>query len=329
MRRLLIAAVLMVAACGSPRDERSVSADPVPRVGHDDILFARSLDASCAALASARCADFVLCASFADRAHFRDEPECVANVTRSCVEHGNMPGINGAIERADECARSLRALDCHDRRDPDAQLRACSVPGNPPLGTLADGAPCVDGAQCAGGACVREDGKRCGSCARAPALGTACATNADCGLAELYCTSNRCAARRDIDGACDSDGDCRNNLACIRGLCAVGTMGEGEVCIAGSNACDPRQALRCIGEEWTRCVRYEVIATAESCVGAAMGLPVMCGGAGAYCRATDWRCVSPTAFGGACATDAECGADGACVQLDGRAICIPMAEVCR
>jgi len=306
-----------------------VSAAPAPRVHYDDALRRRSLDASCAGFAAARCADFVLCASFADRAHFEDEAECIAGVARACVDGGNMPGVTGAIERADGCARALRALDCQDRRDPEAQHRACSVPGKPPLGVLPDGTPCVDGAQCAGGACIREGDKRCGACARARAGGDACVSTADCGESELYCAGHVCAPRRDVDGECGSDGECRIGLSCIHGRCAIGTMREGEVCISGSNACDPREALRCIGEEWTRCVRYEVIATGDSCVAAAMGLPAICGGAATYCRSSDWRCVAPTPAGGACAADVECGADGACVQLDGRAICIPMAEVCR
>jgi len=330
MRRLALVIVATLAGCGDgPRDERSVSAAPVPRAHYDEVLQVRSLDLSCRELAAARCVDFVLCASFEDRAHYRDEPECIADVARACVDHGNLPGVDGAGERADDCARKLRALACNDRRDPDAQLRACTVPGKPPRGVLSDGLPCVDGSQCAGAACAHDPGKRCGMCARAPAIGSSCATNDDCGATDLCCAGNACMARREIADPCVRDGECRAGLSCIMGHCAIGTMREGEVCIAGTNACDPRDALRCIGEEWTRCVRYEVLPRGASCVGGAMGLPVICGGADAYCRVSDWTCAERSEAGTACTDDLECGDGAACVQLDGRALCIATAEVCR
>ncbi len=320
----------MLAGCGdASRDERSVSAAPVPRRPNEDLPHIRSLDASCADLAAARCADFVLCASYVDRAHFADESMCVAQVARACIESGNLAGVDGAGERADECARALRALDCNDRRDPDAQHRACSVAGKPPRGTLADGSPCVDDAQCAGGACLHEPTKRCGACVATPAIESRCATSSDCGPAELTCMGGVCVPRREVSEQCTRDDDCRVGLSCIYGQCAIGSMTEGEVCIPGSNACDPREALRCIGEEWTRCVRYEVLSIGASCVGDAMGLPVICGGVDTYCRASDFRCVQRTPPGGACTHDVECGEGAACLQLDERALCISTAEVCR
>jgi len=329
VRRLAFILVATLAGCGVEQpDERSVSAPPVYRVPPEVLRSTRSVDASCGDFAAARCADFVLCASLADRARFADESECVAHVARGCIENANLLGVIGGAERADDCARALRALDCHDRRDPDTQLRACTRPGEPPRGALADDAPCVNDAQCAGGACVH-DGERCGRCATAPTLGAKCAKTSDCGATDLICTSGACAARRSVDAACDEDAECRVGLSCIMGRCAIGTMREGEVCIAGTNACDPRDALRCLGEEWTRCVRYEVLELGASCADASLGLPVLCGGVDTYCSTRDWRCVRRLPLGAACNGDVDCVEGAACVQLDGRSLCTSMAEVCR
>ena len=72
MRGVALMLVAMLAGCagGSP-DERSVSAPPVPASPRESAVFRpRTLEASCADLATARCSDFVLCASFEDRARF-------------------------------------------------------------------------------------------------------------------------------------------------------------------------------------------------------------------------------------------------------------------
>lgn len=302
--RLRILAVVLLSACGGNGAPSSVATDTSPAPGTPfDSMSGRTLIDACGDLAAVRCRELTLCGSFLDRARYADVETCVSEVQLECVAARSLPGVLGAVARADACARNLAALDCAHRRDPLAQEQACSAAVE--RGTLVDGAPCVRDNQCAGGLCER-GARGCGVCVRAPVAGDRCASTAECGALLCNLQLGRCEPAPKQP---------------------VGTAHAGESC--DTAVCDRGDGLECMGAEWLWCVAPQVVPLGGSCADAASGLPVVCAAPSARCDRATWTCAPRIAVGAPCDAHDDCITGAACVRSDGRFRCVKESTACR
>jgi hypothetical protein len=164
---------------------------------------------------------------------------------RLLVAPGVSPDLGSAILG---CSDAFASVSCKD------SLRfVCE----PPNGTLADGAGCLEDVQCATGRCELKSNEACGTCAPTLPVGASCAGDVECAegaacasvdgsetdvctttatvgagekcdysarrcAAGLECTDGECAVRVAAGGSCRREGECEGELACSdEGQCVV------------------------------------------------------------------------------------------------------------
>lgn len=150
-----------------------------------------------------------------------DKETFLSRLEGECKEARQLEGF-----AQDEAGCNLAALDC------DAIQNAPLPPECTPRGTLADGAACAEGSQCAGGGCTAE--KICGQCFTYRKVGEACVVNSAAEQCEpwLSCGDDgKCRARSKLGEPCDDliEFRCESPLLCASKTC-VKPAGEGEDC---------------------------------------------------------------------------------------------------
>lgn len=140
---------------------------------------------------------------------------------RSCVARLSLPATSATPARTAECAATARQAGCDAKGRPNA----CVV--RP--GALADGAACVDDAQCASTRCERVISSRSGRAPVVPACG-------------------HCAPAGRVGEAC---GGGSGSDACVDGATCDATPGGSRTCVA--TRVEPvRSACPCLGLKWSR-----------------------------------------------------------------------------
>ncbi|MFO0741958.1 MAG: hypothetical protein U0270_39035 [Labilithrix sp.] len=149
------------------------------------------------------------------------EPNAEAERSRFltvCSNLVNAPGATNIAGALQSCASQISANDCSVGNDCDVEV----------VGTLPDGAACLDGSQCASGGCDDEDG-RCGHCVALAAIGQPCGSKTRCvkDASCVYSASTngddpvgtcRAVVRRKAGESCESSTTesirCEKGLAC-------------------------------------------------------------------------------------------------------------------
>ncbi len=206
-----------------------------------------------------------------------------------------LPGAGSVKAFLVACAAAIKSDPC-TLSTPDA----CSYVS----GTLAAGAACVDGAQCASGDCTfSSSGSADGGTSTDPSCGT-------------------CAELIDVGGACDQ-GSCGATAVCVgtatSSTCMTVTYGAAGAACTGAAECEPAffcdpTTQRCAapGPEGSACGSYLECAA-----------PLVCGSGN--------TCAQGAASGAACATTSDCGRGLGCDPTSMTCIALAWAsagEVC-
>lgn len=196
-----------------------------------------SPEAACDSFVRALCNKVDECVPIGIRAEYKDAAECVARQKQSCLKTFAAPGITTTPADVDACTNAYTAASCDAilTRAPDACIFE---------GSLADGTPCGDGAQCQGGACNKSGANACGACTQRSAAGGPCASTAGC-QSGLVCASQKCVAPAKAGASCSGSIPCEGALRCSKGVCTV-PLAAGAACESGDDdACDRLKALFC------------------------------------------------------------------------------------
>ncbi len=223
-------AFLMVSACGGsngnstpPSDNADAAASEtgVPTKGGPD---AKALASGCDH-AAALCSKLAECAPFLLEAGYGDEVTCADRLTKACTEQSLSAGSGMTEANILACESALTAASCND-------VFANNVPACTFRGTLADGATCGDGSQCASGFCSHGS-DLCGVCADKGGAGAACpsGSNDECQTG-LVCSSGKlCAKPAGLGLACDDTTQpCLTGTFCTTAKTCALTVKAGEAC---------------------------------------------------------------------------------------------------
>jgi hypothetical protein len=308
----VLAATLLVLACSSSQDSGPTT------------------DTACSSFAATLCATTQMCNAAAVTIAFGSVDDCKARLVASCTAAASAPSTGITPAKIQSCADAEKSLACSEY-----YKTGISTVCQPITGSLANGSPCLDDAQCQTSFCTKAANTLCGTCAAPPAAGAPCA-NGKCPNGLRCNASDVCAAAATSGQKCTGSADCEGDLTCNVGLCGKPAQ-NGEACsLQGDTAaaCDPLAALWC-NTVSKKCEPYKIAAA-----GAACGLDTTTGGlttcdATAYCQVVDAKtfkgtCVARTPDGAACKMDAL-GGGASCQAL---AVCdngvcrVPEATAC-
>jgi hypothetical protein len=276
-------------------------------------------DSACQAYAAAVCGELQSCFGGALALEYGTVDGCKSRLMISCTAAITAPSTGLTPSYVNTCAGAESGLACSAIYQ-DQVPAVCA----PMTGSLGDGAPCFDGAQCKTGFCPHAATTNCGTCTAAPAAGGACVSG-QCPSGLSCNSSNQCAKRASAGQACTTASDCETDLTCTAGKCGAPAK-AGEACSSDGKTvprCDNLQTLVCNGKT-NKCEAAKVAA-----VGAACGLDLASGGiitcsASSYCQTVDaktfqGKCIARAADGAACATDGllgstSCSAPATCIS---------------
>jgi hypothetical protein len=228
----LLTAAAMPVACGSDQGQTGQSGDG-GTMG--------TTGASCSRAATTICNKIAACNPHGLHTLYGDTQTCVARLTPGCPT--TLAGTSWTAARLDACASAWEEASCGATMEPDDFIPAC----NPTPGSLADGAACFNGSQCAGGAC-NKGAEVCGTCGTAPPPpgcggGSACTPPMLCGR---LLTGIMCAVPHMEGASCGVDAVCEPTFLCKGGVCAR-RAAAGTACTSSAE-CDFTQGLMCIDQ---------------------------------------------------------------------------------
>jgi hypothetical protein len=269
---------------------------------------------ACDQYVSTFCNKISECFPAAIRLSYKDAAECISRQKTQCVKSLNAPSTAATPAYVSGCASAISAASCDDVfKQPDA----CKTPA----GTLADGTPCGDDAQCTGRTCNKTGDTNCGACGQRVAAGGDC-TKGKCDDG-LSCAENgKCVAPGAAGATCGENQPCLTPLVCANGTCAKG--GEAGAACSEAAPCNAFKALACDSASKT-CKEVKLANPGETC-GVVNGAFVLCA-AGGDCKTAGatsptGTCQAALADGAACTTDgpscqepAEC-VNGVCTVSD-------------
>lgn len=264
-------------------------------------------EGACDQLVNAICSKLNECAPLLVRLSYKDVNDCVARQKDQCVKSANAPSSGATPSAVSACASAYSSATCDTVFGP---LDACKTPA----GQLADGAPCGDGAQCAGRRCNTTAGSQCGACTTKAGAGANCDSSSDCDES-LRCAQNgKCVAPSKAGAPCGETQPCVAPLVCSKGTCATGA-GAGASC-ANGETCDAVKGLFCESQSKV-CKELKLAKAGETC-GFVDGTIVGCEAAG-KCKVTTGQmtgtCQAAVADGAACTADGpDCQAPADCVN---------------
>jgi hypothetical protein len=222
--------------------------------------------------------------------------------TRNTATIGRGIGANGSTltpDQLDACAKAIPTTSCADMLGRNLPP-AC----HGPAGTLADGSPCSDDAQCLNKKCKSSGpNTTCGTCGSPVATGGACTARDDCADG-LACAASVCVAFGAMGSTCDSAHPCNSTLGCVSGKCAA-PQAVGAPCKMQSE-CDQVHGIICDGKV---CSKLALVST---------GTCGLINGAYTLCQAGA-TCTGIGAMGTGTCTPAP--KDGETCDVDGGAKC--------
>lgn len=144
---------------------------------------------ACTAFADAYCAKLQTCSTFVMSVAYGDLATCKTRWILNCTPNFGATGTSATPARTTACAQSINALACPTFLSGDLGT-ACAIAA----GTVAQGAPCGDDAQCASTFCARAPDAACGTCQAATMAGDPCvqsscsvSTNTVCPAGKTTC----------------------------------------------------------------------------------------------------------------------------------------------
>lgn len=273
-------------------------------------------DGACDQYVSSLCNKLAECFPAFIKISYKDANDCVARQKSTCMKALSAPSTGATPELLSGCASSYSARSCNDIfKQPDAS-DACKTPA----GSLADGAPCGDDAQCSGRACNITGDSSCGACAARIAAGGDC-TKGKCDDGLTCARNGKCVAPAAAGSPCSDSQPCSTPLVCSAGTCAEGGA-AGANC--GEDApCNALKALFCDPTS-NQCKELKIANAGEAC-GLVSGSFVTCS-AGGNCKqgaGGSGTCQAAAADGAACNAEngpgcqepAEC-INGVCTVTD-------------
>jgi len=267
--------------------------------------------AVCDVFAAAVCDMLDGCAHIFIAMSFGDAAVCGARLSGPCERSLAAPGASLSQAKLDACLAAVNSMGCET-------FFADNLPAECDLaGTLVDGAPCGDGAQCQSSFCAGGGDFSCGTCALRPQAGQPCA-GGKCDRGLVCNDADTCVVPAGAGDACTAATPCASLLSCVgtggTGICA-NAAAVGEPCDEAEETapnCSFLSGLFCNGNTHV-CATLGVGALGEPC-GLVNGSLTVC--AASYCQMG----AGPT---GTCAASL---ADGAvCTEGSGPS-CSPPAE---
>lgn len=275
-------------------------------------------------LAAAVCASLLDCLGQQKLRAFVDDERCEARFAAG-FEQQDFATLHDSVrrgrvevhaDRLEQCYEDTRALGCaiQTERLPSACQEALK-------GSVAEGATCSIGADCAGDTyCPTTECPRV--CTARGAESAGCVRDEEC-VAGLICVKGQCAAPADLTQACagTSSGVCALGASCVgstkdeAGRCAANSevqVGElGDVCTPGATLC--REGLSCAYDGASGFTCQGAKSSGEACH---LALPTMCPEA-EYCTASDvtseGSCAPLPTDGEACVLGSECAGGHVCL----------------
>jgi hypothetical protein len=254
---------------------------------------ASSPEGACDQYVTTFCNKIAECFPVFIKTSYKDANECISRQKSQCLKALAAPSTALTPGVVSTCASAYGSASCNDIfKLPDA----CKTPA----GTLADGSPCGEDAQCSGRSCNITGDAACGACAKRAGAGADCAsTKCDDGL---VCASNdKCVAPGNAGATCGDNQPCQTPLVCSKGTCSEGAA-AGAAC-SQEEPCNLFKGLVCDPTSNT-CKELKVANAGEAC-GFVGGNFVTCG-AGGDCNQNGATGTCRAAL----ADGASCGADG-------------------
>jgi hypothetical protein len=270
MKRGLVVAMAMQGALAcSPANVASAPVDAGGDAGAGGTAIARA----CADTAFARCNALHVCSDAALEIRFGDLRTCEAIFEASCLNVLSAPSSGQTIAGAEACTADLAQPNpkwqCADYLLAQNPPPECQLPN----GGLADGAPCALPQQCKSGFCSVANGKMCGTCAPAIAVGASCAGLSACPR-QYLCNgpTQKCVGYANMGSSCSPGQPCAAHLACVGYNPQSGAPGTCEQAIGTANSpcsfqgagCDVLQGLSCNAQTQT-CATALIQMPGEAC----------------------------------------------------------------
>jgi hypothetical protein len=202
-------------------------------------------------LVTAYCNKFFECSPEATTQEFADVATCISRTSLSVNRFDQLPGTSWTTSKIEGCAAVISSSSCQSISEGISSDACKSEPG-----TLANGTPCGDDSQCAGGNCntstssdggVVSQSTFCGKCeTRTPSTcgdAGACTSTEQCSY-DTVSRSSRCVTPAPEGSACSDGMPCVSGLTCSNSICSK-RVGKGAPCTNGSD-CDSSLGLSCI-----------------------------------------------------------------------------------
>ncbi|HMI88716.1 MAG TPA: hypothetical protein VK550_31775 [Polyangiaceae bacterium] len=228
---------------------------------------------ACTAFADAYCAKLQTCSTFVMSVAYGDLATCKQRWILNCVPNFGVTGTSATPARTSACAQSMGALACPTFLSGDLGT-ACAIGA----GTVAQGGPCGDDAQCASTFCARAPTAVCGTCQPATMAGDPC-VQSSCSVS----TNTVCPAGK---------------TSCVKPV--AGKVGDS--CV-GHEQCDIGHQVGCNPTN-SRCIAL-TLATAGGNCGANSIIPTsvgVCPASGTCSASLAGQCSAVGADGASCST---------------------------
>jgi hypothetical protein len=265
----------------------------------DDASASISAEAACDDAVKAYCKKIDECAPFFVKIGFGDAATCEKRFALNCVQNFSAPGTSATPSRLSQCATDVKTTTCEEVLGRKLPL-SCRTEA----GSLKDGTPCGDDAQCTGKLCRQaNDSNVCGACSSIGAGGAACERDEDCDN-ELGCADKKCVAFGKAGSPCSATQPCIRTLSCNKGTCAQ-PLAAGAACDGpadqSTNPCEALKGFFCHPQ--TKVCTAAGMAAAGAACGFIDKNIVLCTGGG-HCKTTppavSGTCLAPAADGAAC-----------------------------
>ena len=255
---------------------------------------------ACTALADAYCAKLSSCSPFVTSVAYGDAAVCRQRWILNCTPNFGAPGTSATPARTTACAQSIGALACTTFLSGDLGTGCAIAPG-----TVAQGGPCGDDAQCMSTFCARAPDAVCGTCQPVTMAGDPC-VQGSCSVS----TNTVCPAGK---------------TTCIRPV--AGKVGDS--CV-GHEQCDVGHQVGCNPTN-SKCIALTLASAGGTC-GADSIFPTsvaVCPAAGTCSASLAGRCSAAGMDGAACSTadtGTHCMAPAKCVASK---CTLPNPALCR
>jgi hypothetical protein len=160
---------------------------------------------ACAAFATTLCTKIQSCTSFVLGVLYGDVATCEKRIALSCVPSFAAPGTSATPAKTRACEQSIASLACDPFLKGDFGAACKTDPG-----TVAEGGPCGEDAQCASTFCARAPDAACGICQPlttpgGPCVRSSCSAGMVCPAGQSMCIT---PVAGKVDDACTSQEQC-------------------------------------------------------------------------------------------------------------------------